>query len=91
LPPEARAAWGAAEREHIVQRLHAWFRDKRVSPPSDLVVSYRQRPIATSSSDGLDEEQLRSFAIRWIESLTREELLELRIPLRVMARTDNRA
>ncbi len=85
LPAAIRASWIADLKKHVQERLEAWFSEKGIEAPQDLVTAER-RGVASDT----EPDNLRAFAISAIEGMTRSELEQLRLPVLVMLRCRQR-
>lgn len=82
LPAALRGFWNADLKRQINQRLAKWFEQVRLVPPPDLA----QRGGRETTEPRVPVEELRKAAIDCIQRMTAKELLDLRIPLRVVLR-----
>lgn len=82
LPQPLRASWMARLKRHVQERLEAWFTEQGIEIPEDLVTVQ-----AAGRATDSETERLRKVVIGAVEGMTRTELEELRLPVRVMFRS----
>ena len=79
-PAAARAPWMAHLKRHVQERLEAWFTEQGIEVPEDLVTVQAsvQRRLETSGCGA---------PIGALSCMARTELEELRLPVRIMFRS----
>jgi hypothetical protein len=78
LPPELRHEWFGELRAHVEERLRSWFEEHSIPIPDDFYTSRPPRAAVGSTDESLG--RLRSLVVRCVETMTRSELEELRLP-----------
>ena len=85
LPRPLRGQWFEFLKERILQELTVWFSEISIQLPVDLIAD-RQHPRSHDQSP----DDLRGWVISCIESMSREELLMVQVPLAAIHRIKNR-
>jgi hypothetical protein len=87
LPPQLRGQWTTHLKSCILDRLNQWFGEQGLDAPTDLVAHgpSTDRPPLESSV-----EELRDLVMRYIQTMSKRELLSLSIPLSAIVRVDAR-
>jgi hypothetical protein len=82
LPGFLQRQWNIELKNHVIERLRAWFADNSIPEPSDFLLPYR-RPLVKAPDRVA---QLRALVIRCVQNMTEDELTELRLPPQVLLR-----
>jgi hypothetical protein len=80
LPRHLRNAWFAQLKRRVRDRLEEWFGANGISAPDDMIQLIEPRTGARSREEPHSADDLRALVIRCVESMTRAELEELRLP-----------
>jgi hypothetical protein len=81
LPGEMQGPWSDYLKARVLDRLRQWFRTNEIREPPDLLST--AAPRTEDRSDGSVLDELRALVIRYVQSMTMDELSELRLPARV--------
>lgn len=85
LPGLLRREWSNLLKDHVVEITSAWFAEKNIELPVDLVQSV-PTPIRMSRATS-ELNALRQLVISCVSSMTRDELSELRLPPTALLRS----
>lgn len=81
LPSPLRVAWIIELKQRVIERLQAWFKERGIDPPSDLLTDE-----APTQDEKVDVEALRELVLATVRGMSRAELESLRLPARVLMR-----
>jgi len=80
LPPLARRRWNDYLKKRVIERLTNWFAERNLQIPA---IKSERKKRAVADSQTLD---LRNFLVACIHAMSREEMLELKLPATVAFR-----
>ncbi len=80
LPSRLRGPWNGHLRAEVEKHLREWFAEAELSPPTDITIATQRN----QEDVALDE--LRRVWVRHIGVMTREELLQLQLPMAAVLR-----
>ncbi|WP_409141896.1 hypothetical protein [Cellulosimicrobium sp. RS] len=84
LPGALRGQWNRFIRFKALGRLHMWFDENKISPPSDMVEYTESRTDSTTNNS--ETEALRRYLLKCVAEMRPSELRALLIPASVAAR-----
>jgi hypothetical protein len=81
LPAPVRRQWTENLKAHVIERLMAWFDEKGVAPPPDLVTRS-----STRARSGDETERLRELVLECVRGMSRSELESVVLPPTILLR-----